>query len=277
MEADPMDEVEQEATTPEPAPQPAPKPAAEATPESEPDQTADVTPPEWMRRLMYGEEQQEQPQSVPAQKPPAPPQPLAQQMKDSVLSEEDAQRVDQHIQALIDARVAELKRENEELRRGVGQYLGRDVQREVAATMEGVYKTAYNGVFKNDPTYRSNPKVADMANALVEMWCGGAKRWAEQTGDTSNLAFARTPVFARAALAMVKAALGADGSPSVEVAGGEVESTSTGARTGKARRGPALPKLSKSERAEMERMGVSDAEIEEALALRAKMGLGDLD
>ena len=97
---------------------------------------------------------------------------------------------------------------------------------------------------------------------------------AHETGDTSGLEFARSPQFGQVALAMAKIMVGVNSGPAAPVVpkGAEVESAATGAKTKPAGPRSRLAHLTKEEREEARRFGITEDEIAEAEALKAKVG-----
>ena len=255
-------EEPQDASEAEEASSPTPEAETQSEGSAEPES---LPPPEWMR-MLFAPAAEEQP-AKPAEAAKPADEPL--DLGDTLLTEKELAIVKQ----LVARERAEDKAEIERLRSHIDRFVGRDVTREVKTTVAEVYNRTYNGVFKNDPTFRSNPAVAAQADSAVQTWCRLAAMRAQETGDTSSLEFARSPAFGKAVLALAKIATGADGgtSPTIIPKGAEVESSSTGAKSKPADSKPRI-RLSKEDRAQMERVGVTDSEIEEAMALKAKYG-----
>jgi hypothetical protein len=291
-------EVENVVQAPEPGPEPKPVPGIEAVATQEPE--PDLAPQAWMADLLNSLQQPAAPVAPPSQPvapvPTFPPttasvQPAAGeqahpwegtllddpstiQKLDAYLAQRDRQMQQQW--AVREQQLREqILSEVAPVRGAVEQWVGRDIAREVHKTVESVHVNAYGNVFKNDPAFRGNPKVAAAADGLVGKWCEGATRYAQQTGDTSNLEFARTPQFARIILAMAKAAYGSDGGGPVIPKGAEVEGRSTGASTQpRGDNGRFTQTLTQADRDAMQRYGITETELRDAQKFKSDVDYG---
>ena len=174
----------------------------------------------------------------------------------TIFDEDSVQALNTLLEARDAARRAETSKETELLKRR----LQVQVDQQIAAVAQGIYRDVYLNTFANDPVLQGNKEAAQAADALVRQFMLQARVIAQDRDDFSMLNQARDPMFGRIVAAMVREVAGGSGSKPVEIKGGVVESAK---KPGKPS-GSTPFKLSKADRDAMKKFGITEKQIFEA-------------